>query len=163
MIVSIVECLRTYRSPALRGWVIARLSVTEKTGTPGLVSSDRMAVITDIVPEGWLRVTLVPGGSLPLPAGVTGTAGELVISGEDLEDYLLVSGDDNPVHRGDRPILPALLLLERLLAKRQPSSPFDARFLRPAHAGQPIRLEEEKNTLTAFRSDGVVLLRILFP
>ncbi|MBO9637555.1 MAG: hypothetical protein J7576_05255 [Siphonobacter aquaeclarae] len=160
MISAIVDTLRTYRSPALHGWVIARLSVTAEPGQPGIVLTGRAAVITGYLPreEAWLRVTLVPGTEGRQSASEP--VGSFRISREELAEYLAFSGDDNPIHTGGQAILPALLLLQEVFRQSAVLQRYEARFLMPAFAGEGIFLSQDGPVMLARNAAGEALLRI---
>ncbi|MDR3296548.1 MAG: MaoC family dehydratase, partial [Clostridiales Family XIII bacterium] len=61
---------------------------------------------------------------------------------EETDAFLACSGDDNPIHRGDTPVVPGLLILTELL--KMPEFHGDVlsmRFRAPVYANDPVCLE----------------------
>lgn len=60
--------------------------------------------------------------------------GQLIpLDRQDLAVFLEKSGDQNPLHQGKRPLLPAFLLLDACLPYLAPTEVYDFRFLNPAY------------------------------
>ena len=82
----------------------------------------------------------------------------LVISNKDVKDYLLRSGDTNPIHTGENPVIPGLLILEKILPHE--NIDVQARFHVPVYAGDTLYISKNEQNMTVLNNERVICLTI---
>ncbi len=132
--IQLAEVLEKYRLPELWGYAIASIEVSMRQVKEGLhwrtfPNRIKAAVITDSFEGKGLKVVLLPIPSLK-PSVVHAPSSDYSITQAGLNQYLSLTGDDNPVHRTECPVIPGLLLLSFLEKNilNRPLSEFSARF-----------------------------------
>jgi len=76
----------------------------------------------------------------------------------DIYTYLQLSGDDNPIHKGDFPIVPGLLIANWLLTTHfSEFTQFKMRFKHPLFCNQTVLLEETGDYFTLFHHQTPIL------
>lgn len=83
---------------------------------------------------------------------------DIIFSKSEILSFVSDTGDSNPIHQGEHPVVPGLLILEKLILDFMHS--FVIRFRTPLYADEPVRLVPDKASgrLDGYRgSDGVEL------
>lgn len=83
---------------------------------------------------------------------------DMIFSKSEILSFVSDTGDFNPIHQGGHPVVPGLLILEKLILDFMHS--FVIRFRTPLYADEPVRLVPHKASgrLDGYRgSDGVEL------
>ena len=82
----------------------------------------------------------------------------MIFSKSEILSFVSDTGDSNPIHQGEHPVVPGLLILEKLILDFMHS--FVIRFRTPLYADEPVRLVSHKvsGRMDGYRdSDGVEL------
>ena len=83
---------------------------------------------------------------------------DMIFSKSQILSFVSATGDFNPIHQGEHPVVPGLLILEKLILDFMHS--FIIRFRTPLYADEPVRLVPHKASgrMDGYRgSDGVEL------
>lgn len=83
---------------------------------------------------------------------------DMIFSKSEILSFVSATGDFNPIHQGEHPVVPGLLILEKLILDFMHS--FVIRFRTPLYADEPVRLVPDKASgrMDGYRgSDGVEL------
>ena len=83
---------------------------------------------------------------------------DMIFYKSEILSFVSDTGDSNPIHQGEHPVVPGLLILEKLILDFMHS--FVIRFRTPLYADEPIRLVPDKASgrMDGYRgSDGVEL------
>ena len=83
---------------------------------------------------------------------------DMIFSKSEIFSFVSDTGDSNPIHQGEHPVVPGLLILEKLILDFMRS--FGIRFRTPLYADEPVRLVPHKASgrMDGYRgSDGVEL------
>ena len=76
---------------------------------------------------------------------------EHVFSAAEVAEYTALSGDENTIHRLQRPVVPGMLLLSWLQkAAHTAELNWKVRFLQPVYAGETVRCFVCEQTVTAY-------------
>ena len=84
----------------------------------------------------------------------------LSFSAEEITNFVCRVGDTNVLHTGDRPLVPGLLMLERLATLLQPDS-IDIRFHQPLWSGETLSLYLAGSLCTGFVQNRLCFKAIL--
>ena len=71
----------------------------------------------------------------------------LMTSSKEVEDFCRITEDDNYIHRGERPVVPGLLIIDKVLSEKNAISNFSINFYKPVYAGQEIFIKKKKNEI----------------
>ena len=85
---------------------------------------------------------------------------DMIFYKSEIFSFVSDTGDSNPIHQGEHPVVPGLLILEKLILDFMHS--FVIRFRTPLYADEPVRLVSHKvsGRMDGYRdSDGVELFR----
>jgi len=146
----------------LEGKLIARAEVCirgKEKDVPAFieVSRPRLAVVNARGMNNSMSLFLMPAGngeasgSSPIPDGCE----ELFITREELEEYLLLSGDTNPIHTGKHPVIPGLLILMRVVGCGRMD--ICARFYAPAYIGERLFIKREEDFTSVYGTRGEII------
>ena len=83
---------------------------------------------------------------------------DMIFYKSEILSFVSDTGDSNPIHQGEHPVVPGLLILEKLILDFMHS--FVIRFRTPLYADEPVRLVSHKvsGRMDGYRdSDGVEL------
>ena len=83
---------------------------------------------------------------------------DMIFSKSEIFSFVSDTGDSNPIHQGEHPVVPGLLILEKLILDFMHS--FVIRFRTPLYADEPVRLVSHKvsGRMDGYRdSDGIEL------
>lgn len=83
---------------------------------------------------------------------------DMIFSKSEILSFVSDTGDFNPIHQGEHPVVPGLLIMEKLILDLMHS--FIIRFRTPLYADEPVRLVPHKASgrMDGYRgSDGVEL------
>lgn len=83
---------------------------------------------------------------------------DMIFYKSEIFSFVSDTGDSNPIHQGEHPVVPGLLILEKLILDFMHS--FVIRFRTPLYADEPVRLVPDKASgrMDGYRgSDGVEL------
>ncbi len=163
--IQLAKVLEKYRLPELWGYAIASIEVSMgqvKEGLQWRTFPNRInaAIITDSFDGKGMKVVLLPIPSLK-PSVVHAPSADFSITQAELNDYLSLTGDDNPVHRTECPVIPGLLLLSFLEKKilGSPLSAFSVRFHEALFQDERFNVEKsnEREWLLKKSSDYLIL------
>lgn len=83
---------------------------------------------------------------------------DMIFSKSEILSFVSDTGDFNPIHQGEHPVVPGLLIMEKLILDLMHS--FTIRFRTPLYADEPVRLVPHKASgrMDGYKcSDGVEL------
>ena len=83
---------------------------------------------------------------------------DMIFSKSEILSFVSDTGDFNPIHQGEHPVVPGLLIMEKLILDLMHS--FTIRFRTPLYADEPVRLVPHKDSgrMDGYKcSDGVEL------
>ena len=83
---------------------------------------------------------------------------DMIFYKSEILSFVSDTGDSNPIHQGEHPVVPGLLILEKLILDFMHS--FVIRFRTPLYADEPVRLVPDKASgrMDGYRgSDGIEL------
>lgn len=83
---------------------------------------------------------------------------DMIFSKSEILSFVSDTGDFNPIHQGEHPVVPGLLIMEKLILDLMHS--FIIRFRTPLYADEPVRLVQHKASgrMDGYKcSDGVEL------
>ena len=83
---------------------------------------------------------------------------DMIFSKSEILSYVSDTGDFNPIHQGEHPVVPGLLIMEKLILDLMHS--FIIRFRTPLYADEPVRLVPHKASgrMDGYKcSDGIEL------
>lgn len=83
---------------------------------------------------------------------------DMIFSKSEILSFVSDTGDFNPIHQGEHPVVPGLLIMEKLILDLMHS--FIIRFRTPLYADEPVRLVSHKDSgrMDGYKcSDGVEL------
>ena len=83
---------------------------------------------------------------------------DMIFSKSEILSFVSDTGDSNPIHQGEHPVVPGLLIMEKLILDLMHS--FIIRFRTPLYADEPVRLVPHKASgrMDGYKcSDGVEL------
>lgn len=162
---AIAQVLKSFRSPDLWGFVIARLDVTASSQTEQSLHwrNARMVVVRHPLGADQLSVLLVKPSADPIPVSVVQKAGANFCTEAQVDAYLQHTGDDNPIHRGPAALVPGLLVLSELEEKilSEPLRLFSAQFKSALWVNEPFVVDrEELGPIQVKKTDGTLILRV---
>lgn len=83
---------------------------------------------------------------------------DMIFSKSEILSFVSDTGDFNPIHQGEHPVVPGLLIMEKLILDLMHS--FTIRFRTPLYADEPVRLVSHKDSgrMDGYKcSDGIEL------
>lgn len=83
---------------------------------------------------------------------------DMIFSKSEILSFVSDTGDFNPIHQGEHPVVPGLLIMEKLILDLMHS--FIIRFRTPLYADEPVRLVPHKDSgrMDGYKcSDGIEL------
>lgn len=83
---------------------------------------------------------------------------DMIFSKSEILSFVSDTGDFNPIHQGEHPVVPGLLIMEKLILDLMHS--FIIRFRTPLYADEPVRLVSHKDSgrVDGYKcSDGIEL------
>lgn len=83
---------------------------------------------------------------------------DMIFSKSEILSFVSDTGDSNPIHQGEHPVVPGLLIMEKLILDLMHS--FIIRFRTPLYADEPVRLVPHKASgrMDGYKcSDGIEL------
>ena len=83
---------------------------------------------------------------------------DMIFSKSEILSFVSDTGDFNPIHQGEHPVVPGLLIMEKLILDLMHS--FTIRFRTPLYADEPVRLVPHKASgrMDGYKcSDGIAL------
>lgn len=83
---------------------------------------------------------------------------DMIFSKSEILSFVSDTGDFNPIHQGGHPVVPGLLIMEKLILDLMHS--FTIRFRTPLYADEPVRLVSHKDSgrMDGYKcSDGIEL------
>ena len=121
------------------------------------VKRKRLFVVKAAGETGELTLYLMSGADAPQNSQVhiPDDTYEMIVSHDDIEEYLKISGDTNPVHTGECPVVPGFLMLMKLIPHTNISA--DARFYMPVYSGERLYVRAEKTCITVYSERGIAL------
>lgn len=162
---AIAEVLKSFRSPDLWGFVIARLDVTAslQTEQDQHWRNARMVVLRHPLGADQLSVLLVKPPIDPIPGLVVQEGGDNFCTEAQVDAYLQHTGDDNPIHRGPAALVPGLLLLSELEKQFlcEPLRFFSVQFKSALRVNEPFVVDrQELGRIQVKKTDGTLILRV---
>ncbi|OZI10142.1 hypothetical protein BWI93_00235 [Siphonobacter sp. BAB-5385] len=162
---AIADVLKSFRSPDLWGYVIARLEVTASSQTEqGLHwRNARMVVLRHPLGADQLTVLLVKPPTEPISVSVLQEAGDNFCTKAQIDAYLQHTGDDNPIHRGPAALVPGLLVLSELEKQslHEPLRLFSVQFKSALRVNEPFVVDrQELGPIQVKKTDGTLILRL---
>lgn len=164
---ALIRAASAYKSHDLIGKYIAKAELHIKkepqTAAADIIQTRRNLAVLHAAGEGselilYLMNKNDVGKDKSKKSEIPSDAVPLIISNKDITDYLIYSGDTNPIHTGDKPVVPGLLILEKILPPENINA--QVRFYEPVYAGDILYVSKNKNTAVVLNDNGVICLKI---
>lgn len=77
----------------------------------------------------------------------------LIVSSKEVENFCSITEDDNYIHRGERPVVPGLFIIDKVLGGNNTNMNFYINFYKPVYAEQEIFIKRKKNEILGICED----------
>lgn len=164
------SALKKYQSDALDGYFIAKIELkyweNERLGISLKKLSNKISsyIINELIPDNQIvNVVLIQGSSEPLIQKVDAIPNQKAILIKNftllaLGHFLKSTGDQNPIHGGENPVVPGLMILENLTEIIDfKITTFKIKFYNPLHLQNELTVyKTAENELIGFNNNLII-------